>query len=130
MAKTIKDLKIKIFLDGASIEDLRKFGGLDYIRGFTTNPTLMKKAGITDYAKFIEIVMPLVGGKPVSFEVISDDFKEMRSQAINLSRFGENIYVKIPITNTKGASSLLLKRTAFPFPNRPVRRRWSPRRRR
>jgi transaldolase len=108
MARTIKDLKIKIFLDGASIEDLKKFSGLDYIRGFTTNPTLMKKAGITDYAKFIELVMPLVKGKPVSFEVISDDFKEMRSQAINLSKFGENIYVKIPITNTRGISSLPL----------------------
>ena len=105
---TIKDLKIKIFLDGAGIDDLRALGSLGYIRGFTTNPTLMRKSGIVDYEKFVREVLPLTKNKPVSFEVISDDFDQMRSQAIKLSKFGSNIYVKIPVMNTKGVPSLPL----------------------
>ena len=104
--KTIKDLKIKIFLDGAGIEDIKKMAGLDYIKGFTTNPTLMKKAGVINYEKFLSEILPLAKEKPISFEVISDDFNEMRAQAIKLSKFGDNVFVKIPITNTKGFSSL------------------------
>ncbi|MCM8795317.1 MAG: transaldolase [Candidatus Omnitrophica bacterium] len=106
--KKIKDLKIKIFLDGASIEDLRRFADLDYIKGFTTNPTLMKKAGVINYQKFIEEALPLVKQKPISFEVISDEFEEMRAQAISLSKFASNIYVKIPVMNTKGISTASL----------------------
>jgi transaldolase len=104
--RTIKDLKIKIFLDGAGIDDIKKMAGLGYIKGFTTNPTLMKKAGVTNYEKFLNEILPLAKEKPISFEVISDDFNEMRAQAIKLSKFGDNVYVKIPITNTKGVSSL------------------------
>lgn len=106
--RTIKDLRIKIFLDGARTEDLKNWAGLDYIKGFTTNPTLMQKAGVVDYDKFINEALPLVKGKPISFEVISDDFNQMKAQAINLSKFAENVYVKIPVTNTKGDSSLSL----------------------
>lgn len=106
--RALKELKIKIFLDGAGIEDIKKMAGFDYIKGFTTNPTLMKKAGVLDYQKFVRDLLPLTRGKPVSFEVISDDFSEMRAQAIKLSKFGENVYVKIPITNTKGEPSLSL----------------------
>ncbi|TAN59776.1 transaldolase [bacterium] len=104
--KTIKDLKIKIFLDGAGIEDIKKMSGLDYIKGFTTNPTLMKKAGVANYEKFLSDILPLAKEKPISFEVISDDFNEMKAQAVKLSEFGDNVFVKIPITNTKGYSSL------------------------
>lgn len=105
---TIKGLRIKLFLDGARIEDIKAFSGLEYIKGFTTNPSLMKKAGVVDYAKFVEEALLLAKGKPISFEVISDDFDQMKAQAIKLSKFGDNIYVKIPITNTKGDSSLPL----------------------
>lgn len=105
---TINDLKIKIFLDGAGIGDIKKMAWLEYIKGFTTNPTLMKKAGVVDYEKFANELLPLTRGKPISFEVISDDFNEMKDQAVKLSKFGDNVYVKIPITNTKGISSLSL----------------------
>lgn len=104
----IEDLKIKIFLDGASLDDLKKFSNLHYIKGFTTNPSLMKKAGISEYEKFIQEVLPLVNDKPISFEVISDDFAEMKRQAKKISCFGENIYVKIPVMNTKGIPSASL----------------------
>ncbi len=104
----LKDLKIKIFSDGANIEDFKSLVSIPYIKGFTTNPSLMRKAGVTDYEKFIREVLPVVGNKPVSFEVISDDFAEMKKQALKLSGYGGNIYVKIPIMNTKGESSLPL----------------------
>lgn len=106
--KTIKDLKIKIFLDGATIEDFERFGDLYYIKGFTTNPTLMKKAGVVDYDNFMRETLLLVKGKAISFEVISDDFNQMRAQAIKLSKLGKNVYVKIPVTNTKRESSVSL----------------------
>lgn len=104
--KKITDLKIKIFCDGASLDDFISLGKLPYIKGFTTNPSLMRKAGVTDYEKFIRGILPAVGNKPVSFEVISDDFSQMKRQALKLSGFGENVYVKIPIINTKNESSL------------------------
>ena len=106
--KKIEDLKIKIFSDGARIEDFKALANLSDIEGFTTNPSLMRKAGTVDYEEFINKVLPIVDGKPVSFEVISDDFEEMKKQAIKLSKFGENVYVKIPITNTKGVPSIPL----------------------
>ncbi len=101
----IEDLKIKIFSDGAKLEDFKKFANLPYIKGFTTNPSLMRQAGLVDYEKFIKEALVLINGKPISFEVISDDFKEMKRQAIKLSNFGKNIYVKIPIMNTQGISA-------------------------
>lgn len=106
--KKVEDLKIKIFSDGAKLEDFKALGSLPYIKGFTTNPSLMRKAGVTDYEAFIKEVMPVVGDKPVSFEVIGDDFAEMKRQAMKLCKYGENIYVKIPIMNTKGESTVPL----------------------
>jgi transaldolase len=106
--KKIQDLRIKIFADGAKIDDFKALGSLPYIKGFTTNPTLMKKAGITDYEGFIKEVLPIIGDKPVSFETIGDDFEEMKRQALKLSKFGPNVYVKIPVMNTKGESSVPL----------------------
>jgi len=106
--KRIEDLKIKIFCDGAKMEDFISMGRLPYIKGFTTNPSLMKKAGVTNYEKFVSEILPVVGNKPISLEVISDDFPEMKRQALKLSSFGKNIYVKIPIMNTKAESSISL----------------------
>lgn len=106
--KRIEDLRVKIFSDGANIDDFKELGKLPYIKGFTSNPTLMKKAGITDYVSFIEEVLPIIEGKPISFEVIGDEFNEMKRQAKKLSSFSNNIYVKIPIMNTKGESSVPL----------------------
>lgn len=107
MAK-IENLKIKIFADGANIEDFKRFSNLPYIKGFTTNPSLIKKAGIVNYEKFIKEVLPVIKRKPISLEVISDNFDKMRQEAIKLSNFGENIYVKIPIMNTTAESSIFL----------------------
>jgi len=101
----IKKFKIQIFLDGAKIEDIKRYSNTEYISGFTTNPSLLRKAGVVDYVSFVKKALPLSGGKPVSLEVISDDFGEMKRQAIELNKFGRNVYVKIPVTNTKGVSS-------------------------
>lgn len=102
--------KIKIFADGAKIKDFIELSKVSYIKGFTTNPTLMKKAGIKEYIPFVKEVLSLVKDKPVSFEVITDDFQEMKKQALKLSNYGSNVYVKIPITNTQGESSIPLVR--------------------
>lgn len=106
--KKIEELKIKIFSDGAKIDDFKSLGTLPYIKGFTTNPSLMRKAGITDYESFIKEVLPIAGDKPISFEVIGDNFKEMKRQALKLGGYGTNVYVKIPVMNTKGESSVPL----------------------
>ena len=97
-----KDMKIDIFADGANLSSITKLNKLDYISGFTTNPTLMKKAGITNYKEFAKEVVTLIPNKPESFEVFADDFIEMEDQALEIASWGENINVKIPITNTKG----------------------------
>jgi len=94
---------IKIFLDSGDLETIKKYK--DRVDGFTTNPTLIRKAEVKDYEKFCKEVLEVVGDKPVSFEVFADDFDEMERQARIISSWGENIYVKIPITNTKGESS-------------------------
>ena len=104
----LEDLKIKIFADGADPVKISQQAQLPYIDGFTTNPTLMRKAGIIHYATWAEIALESAGGKPISFEVLSDDFEEMERQARTIASWGQNVYVKIPITNTKGASSALL----------------------
>ncbi len=94
---------IKIFLDSADINEIRALK--DKVDGFTCNPTLMKKAGIIDYEKFCKEVLAEVGNKPVSFEVFADDFGEMERQAKIINSWGSNVYVKIPVTNTKGENS-------------------------
>lgn len=106
MVKKIEDLRIKIFADGAEKQSILELNQLPYIKGFTTNPTLMRKAGITDYAGFAKDILSVIKDKPVSFEVFSDDFKEMERQAKIIASWADNVYVKIPITNTKKESSL------------------------
>ena len=101
-------MKVKIYSDGARLEDFIEMKKLRFIKGYTTNPTLMKKAGISDYEQFIRDVLPVVGSAPISFEVIADEFEQMKRQGLKLSGYGQNIYVKIPIMNTKGESSVPL----------------------
>jgi transaldolase len=99
--KEIKDLNVKIFADGADKAGMLEMYEKDYIKGLTTNPTLMKKAGITDYCAFAKDILATIKDKSISFEVFSDDFEEMERQALEIASWGENVYVKIPITNTK-----------------------------
>lgn len=99
---TNQKLKIKIYADGADLQSIINLNNNDLISGFTTNPSLMKQAGIKDYAKFAKEVLLVVKDKPVSFEVFSDDLKEMEEQAKEIASWGRNLYVKIPITNSKG----------------------------
>ena len=102
---TAKDLQVQIFADGADIEGIRNLRSNPLIKGFTTNPTLMKQAGIKDYLNFSKEVIEVIDGLPISLEVFSDDFAEMKTQALKLSALGSNVNVKIPITNTKSESS-------------------------
>ena len=101
----IQKLKIKIFADGADYESIYKLNTKSYIKGFTTNPSLMKKAGIKDYKEFALKILSKIKDKPISFEVFSDDLIEMEKQAIEIASWGKNINVKIPITNTKKEST-------------------------
>ncbi len=103
--KRIEELKVKIFADGADKLGMVELSKQPFIKGFTTNPTLMRKAGVTDYATFAKDVLSEIKDKPVSFEVFSDDFSEMERQARIIAAWAPNVYVKIPITNTKGQSS-------------------------
>ena len=98
-------MKIKIFADGADKDSILDMNNNSIIEGFTTNPTLMRKAGINDYEEFAKDILKLVIDKPVSFEVFADDFEQMEVQARLIASWGENVYVKIPITNSKGDSS-------------------------
>lgn len=100
------DLKVKIFADGAEIGTMRQMASIPLIKGFTTNPTLMKKAGVVDYEEFACLVASEFKDYPISLEVFADDLLVMEQQARKLARVGENVYVKIPITNTKGASTV------------------------
>lgn len=104
----VKKFHIKLFADGADLISIKKLNKSKLIKGFTTNPSLMKKAGITNYRKFAIDVLKIVKKKPVSFEVFSDDLKEMEKQAYEISSWGKNSYVKIPITNTKGEKTVNL----------------------
>jgi transaldolase len=98
-----ENLKVKVFADGADKEGMLEMYKLPYIKGFTTNPTLMRKAGIKDYRAFAREMVKLIPDRPISFEVFSDDFTEMERQGREIASWGPNVYVKIPITNTKGA---------------------------
>ena len=102
------NLPIKIFADGADREGIIALYKKPYIQGLTTNPTLMRKIGVTDYEGFARSVLEVVTDKPISFEVFSDDFPDMRRQALKIRDWQENVYVKIPITNTKRESALPL----------------------
>ncbi len=103
--KKIEDLKVKIFADGADKNDMLDMNSNSIIKGLTTNPSLMKKAGIKDYKFFAKDILSEIKNKPISFEVFSDDFNEMERQAMEIASWSENVYVKIPITNTKKESS-------------------------
>jgi transaldolase len=103
-------LSIKIFADGADLEKMLELARNPQISGFTTNPTLMRQSGVTDYIRFAHEVLEHITDRPISFEVFSDEFDEMERQAHTLSTWGANVYVKIPITNTKGESSAKLIR--------------------
>lgn len=99
--KKIEDLKVEIFADGADKLGMLEMNDKPYIKGLTTNPTLMRKAGISDYSAFCREITKEIKHKPLSFEVFSDDFDEMERQAIEIASWGKNVFVKIPITNTK-----------------------------
>jgi transaldolase len=108
-----KNLKIEIFADGARIEEMIKMNNDPLIKGLTTNPTLMRKAGIENYKSFANDVLKQVKIKSISFEVFSDELDEMQRQAEEIASWGENVFVKIPITNTKGVSTAqLIKKLA------------------
>ena len=102
----LNNLKIKIFADGADFETIKILNKKSYIKGFTTNPSLMKKAGVKDYKNFALELLKNVDEKPISFEVFSDDILEMQKQAEEIATWGKNVNVKIPITNTKKQSTL------------------------
>jgi len=104
--KNVNDLNVRIFADGADKAGILEMYANPKISGFTTNPTLMKSAGIKDYKEFSLDILSHIKDKPISLEVFSDDFKEMETQALEIASWGENIYVKIPITNTKSESSV------------------------
>ncbi|HTZ50357.1 MAG TPA: transaldolase [Spirochaetia bacterium] len=98
-----EQLKVKVFADGADKEGMLEMYRQPFIKGFTTNPTLMRKAGVKDYRAFAKEMVKLIPDRPLSFEVFSDDFAEMERQAREIAGWGKNVYVKIPITNTRGA---------------------------
>src|SRR5258707_2435216 len=108
MSQHVLDLPVKIFADGADLQGIADLYRKPYIQGLTTNPTLMRKVGLTDYETFARAVLKDVKSKPISFEVFSDDFPEMRRQALKIRDWHDNVYVKIPITNTSGESSVPL----------------------
>src|SRR5436190_18244400 len=105
MHHPVLDLPVKIFADGADLQGIVDLYRKPYIQGLTTNPTLMRKVGLTDYETFARAVLKDVKSKPISFEVFSDDFPEMRRQALKIRDWQDNVYVKIPITNTRAESA-------------------------
>ncbi|MBA2656999.1 MAG: transaldolase [Tatlockia sp.] len=105
MNEEIKQLKVKLFLDGASNADLHEILDNSLIKGFTTNPTLMRKEGVKNYQDFAQEMLALFPNHPISFGVCSDDFLEMEQQALQIASWGENVYIKIPIINTQRESS-------------------------
>jgi transaldolase len=110
---SLQSLKIKIFADGADRAGMLELHGRPYIKGLTTNPTLMRKAGVLNYRAFARDVLAAIRDKPVSFEVLADDFESMERQALEIAGWADNVYVKIPVTNTRRASSrALIKRLA------------------
>jgi len=101
MPKSVSELKVKVFADGADIPSMLELYRQPYIKGFTTNPTLMRKAGVTDYERFAHEILLQIRDRPISFEVFADDEIEMERQARKIARWASNVYVKIPVTNTR-----------------------------
>jgi len=111
--KTVSELRVKIYADGADRTTMLEMYANPQIAGFTTNPTLMRKSGVIDYRAFAREILELIPDRPISFEVFADDFAEMERQAVEIASWGENVLVKVPITNTRGESSArLLRRLA------------------
>lgn len=108
--KIVDQLKVKIFADGADKAGMLEMYAKPFVKGLTTNPTLMRKAGITDYRAFARDILQAIPDRPISFEVFSDDFQEMERQAMEISGWGDNVYVKIPVTNTRRQPSYELVR--------------------
>jgi len=106
----VADLKVRIFADGADYDGIVKMSKNPAVKGFTTNPSLMRKAGVNDYEAFARKVLGTITDKPVSFEVFADDFASMAEQARTIAQWGPNVNVKIPVTNTKGQSAAELIR--------------------
>ena len=106
----VDQLSVKIFADGADLAGILEMYRLSHIKGFTTNPTLMRKVGITDYRAFAKQVLVAIPDRPISFEVFSDEFADMERQAREIASWGPNVYVKIPVTNTRGESACELVR--------------------
>jgi len=106
--KNLASLKVKIFADGADKAGMLQLNANPLIKGLTTNPTLMRKAGLTDFEAFARDILQHITEKPISLEVFSDEFPEMRRQGLKINGWAKNVYVKIPITNTRGESSLPL----------------------
>src|SRR5471032_2737101 len=108
MKRTLKDLSVKIFADGADKKGMLELNANPLIQGLTTNPTLMRKAGLTDFEAFACDILQSITTKPISLEVFSDEFPEMKRQALKINGWAKNVYVKIPITNSRGESALPL----------------------
>ena len=106
--RRLAELKIKLFADGADKTQILRFYANPLIRGFTTNPTLMRSAGVKNYEAFAREILDVIRDRPISFEVFADNFGEMERQARKIAAWGENVYVKIPISNTKRQSSMEL----------------------
>lgn len=105
MTLSVENLQVKLFADGADLSGMLEMNAKPYIKGLTTNPTLMRKAGITNYKEFATEVLSQIKEKPISFEVFSDDLEIMKRQALEIASWAENVYVKIPVTNTLGIST-------------------------
>lgn len=105
---SVNNLNVKIFADGADKSGMLEMHQIPFIKGFTTNPTLMRKAGISNYEAFARDILKFISDRPISFEVFSDDFAEMYDQAMQIASWGENVYVKIPVTNTQAKSAVNL----------------------
>ena len=101
----VADLRVKLFADGADRASMVELHRNPLIKGFTTNPTLMRRAGVTDYREFALDILQEIPDRPISFEVFSDEFDEMERQALDMASWGDNVYVKVPITNTRGDAS-------------------------
>lgn len=99
------NLKVQLYVDGADLTVIEKMAQLDWIKGFTTNPSLMRKSGTTNYKEFALKTLQLIGNKPISFEIFADDYEGMIKQGLKIASWGKNVYVKIPVINTKGEST-------------------------
>jgi transaldolase len=110
MTPSLDALKVQIFADGADKARMLELYASPHVKGFTTNPTLMRQAGVTDYEAFAKEILKQIPDRPISFEVFSDDFPDMERQALKIASWGDNVFAKIPVTNTKAESSAPLIR--------------------